>query len=188
MHTDVRDPNGQDLIACIEELGLTNGEVIFSQKKLPPEVLSLLYNMCDCTISISDAEGFGLSNLESLSCEKPIIVTMTGGMQEQVTDGEKWFGIGLEPASKAIIGSLDVPFIYEDRLNGNDVVDAMEKMFNMSKEERDELGRLGREHVMKNYNFDEYGKKWEQVMTSIHEDLGSWKTRKNYKAWELTEV
>jgi len=188
MHTDVRDPNGQDLVAIIEELGLTNGEVVFSQKKMPPEVLSLMYNMCDCTISISDAEGFGLSNLESLSCEVPIIVNMTGGMQEQVTDGEEWFGIGLEPSSKAIIGSLDVPYIYEDRLNGKDVADAMEKMYSMSQEERDELGRKGREHATTNYNFEQYGKKWEQVLTMVHEEMGSWNTRKNYKAWNLIEV
>ena len=41
---------------------------------------------------------------------------MTGGLQEQVTDGTNWFGIGLEPVSKAVVGSQEVPFIYEDRL------------------------------------------------------------------------
>ena len=188
MHTDVRDPHGQDLIAIIESLGLVNGEVVFSQKKIPPEILSLMYNITDCTISVSDAEGFGLSNLESLSCEKPIIVTMTGCMQEQVTDGEEWFGIGIEPASKAIIGSLEVPYIYEDRVSGKDVTDAMEKIFNMTQEEREELGRKGRAHVMKNYNFEEYGKKWVKLMTDLHEEKGSWNTRKDYKAWELIEV
>jgi glycosyltransferase involved in cell wall biosynthesis len=188
MHTDVRDPNGQDLIAIIDHLGLTNGEVVFSQKKIPPEILSLMYNITDCTISISDAEGFGLSNLESLSCEKPIIVNMTGGMQEQVTDGKEWFGIGLEPASKAIIGSLEVPYIYEDRVSGKDVIDAMEKMYNMSQEERDELGRKGRGHVLKNYNFKKYGEQWVELLTKVYEEKGSWNTRKDYKAWELTEV
>ena len=43
--------------------------------------------MVDCTISISEAEGFGIPTLESLSCGTPIIVTMTGGLQEQVTNG-----------------------------------------------------------------------------------------------------
>ena len=46
-----------------------------------------MYNMADCTINISDAEGFGLATLESLACETPIIVNMTGGLQEQVTNG-----------------------------------------------------------------------------------------------------
>ena len=188
MHTDVRDPHGQDLVVIIESLGLTNGEVIFSQTKLPPEVLSLMINMCDCTINISDAEGFGLATLESLSCEVPILVTMTGGLQEQVTDGKEWFGIGLEPTSKAIIGSLDVPYIYEDRLSSQVVVDGMLKIFNMTEEERAELGRKGRAHVIKNYNFDQFGKKWDEILTAVHEEMGSWENRKMYKSWELLEV
>jgi len=64
------------------ELGLINGEVIFSVKKTPPQELNLLYNAADVTCGISDAEGFGLSTFESLSAETPIIVTMTGGLQE----------------------------------------------------------------------------------------------------------
>jgi len=185
MHTNVRDPHGQDLVAIIENLGLTSGEVIFSQQKLPPEGLALLYNVADCVVSVSDAEGFGLSNLEGLSCEKPIIVTMTGGMQEQVTDGKEWFGIGIEPVSKAIIGSLDVPYIYEDRVSGQDVVDAMLKIYNMSKEEREEMGRKGREHVLQNYGFEEYGDKWVELLSNVHEEMGSWETRKGYKSWEM---
>tara|TARA_A100001515_G_scaffold143491_1_gene144743 strand:+ start:27 stop:1289 length:1263 start_codon:yes stop_codon:yes gene_type:complete len=185
MHTDVRDPHGQDLVAIVENLGLVNQEVIFSQQKLPAEALALLYNISDCVISISDAEGFGLSNLEGLSCEKPIIVTMTGGMQEQVTDGENWFGVGIEPASKAIIGSLEVPYIYEDRVSGEDVVNAMLKMYNMTKEEREEMGRKGREHVLKNYGFKEYGEKWADLLLDVHEKMGSWETRRGYKAWEM---
>jgi glycogen synthase len=39
-------------------------------------------------------------HLNLLSCGTPIVVTMTGGLQEQVTDGENWFGVGIEPTSK----------------------------------------------------------------------------------------
>jgi glycosyltransferase involved in cell wall biosynthesis len=60
----------------------------FFKNKMPPEALGFMYNMADCTINISDAEGFGLSYIESLSCGTPIIVNMTGGLQEQVTDGK----------------------------------------------------------------------------------------------------
>jgi len=188
MHTDVRDPHGQDLVAIINNLGLVNGEVQFSNHKVPPIVLSHMYNMADCTINVADAEGFGLATLESLSCETPIIVTMTGGLQEQVTNGEEYFGIGLEPASKAIIGSQEVPYIYEDRLSKEQVVDAMEKIYKMTPEERSELGRKGREHVMKNYNFENFSKTWEEFMLNAYKESGSWDTRKGYKSWELIEV
>ncbi len=183
MHTDTKDPHGQDLDAIIAELGLVNGEVKFSRQKIPPGALALIYNVADCTVNISDAEGFGLATLESLSCGTPIIVNMTGGLQEQVTDGENWFGIGIEPASKAIIGSQEIPFIREDRLNEDDVVNAMLKMYEMSPEERNELGQKGRDHVLKNYSFEQFEKSWSEFMDETCDKHGSWKTRKNYRAW-----
>ena len=188
MHTEVKDPNGQDLQAILEHLDLKNGEVLFSQEKVDLNRLSLIYNMADCTINISDAEGFGLATLESLSCGTPIIVNMTGGLQEQVTDGKNEFGIPLYPSSKAIIGSQQIPWIYEDRLNDEDVVNAMEKIYNMPKEEREKMGLLGREHVIKNYNFQTFNKTWVDVMTKLHEEEGSWGTRKYSKRWTLKEV
>ena len=188
MHTDVRDSHGQDLEAIVKQLGLIDGQVLFSREKVDGSVLAMLYNMANCTVNISDAEGFGLSTLESLSCETPILVNMTGGLQEQVTDGKNWFGIGLEPTSKAIIGSQEIPWIYEDRLSEEAVVNGMLEIYNMTKEQREELGRKGREHVMKNYNFEDFCKKWEEVLTVIHEEMGSWDTRRGYENWELKEL
>jgi glycosyltransferase involved in cell wall biosynthesis len=188
MHTDPKDVHGQDLLAIIEELGLVNGEVLFSREKVDSNLLANMYNMSDCTINVSDAEGFGLSTLESLSCETPILVNMTGGLQEQVTDGKNWFGVGLEPTSKGIIGSQDIPWIYEDRLSEEAVVQGMLKIYNMSKEEREKMGRKGRDHVMKNYNFEDFCSTWEKTLTTIHEEMGSWETRRGYKTWELKEL
>ena len=188
MHTEPKDPHGQDLEAILGELGLVNGEVMLSTQKMGLEKFADLYNVADCTINISDAEGFGLTTLESLACETPIIVTMTGGLQEQVTDGKDWFGFGLEPVSKAVIGSQQVPYIYEDRVSKQDFLDAMHKIYNMSDEERAELGRKGREHVLQNYGFNDYGEKWNKLFQDIKANHGSWETRKNYKGWELLEV
>tara|TARA_Y100000593_G_scaffold53687_1_gene100454 strand:+ start:439 stop:1707 length:1269 start_codon:yes stop_codon:yes gene_type:complete len=188
MHTDVKDPHGQDLEAIVHSLGLINGEVMFSQQKVSAFHMAILYNMADCTINVSDAEGFGLSTFESLACETPIIVNMTGGLQEQVTDGKNWFGVGIQPASKAIIGSQEIPWIYEDRVSEEDVVNALLKLYNMSKEDRQALGKAGREHVIKNYNFDQYTKRWEELLLDVHERHGSWDTRKGYNSWELIEI
>jgi len=188
MHTDVRDPYGQNLQAIIESLGLTNGEVVFSQEKLQTRDMASFYCMADVTVNISDAEGFGLSTLESLSCGTPIIVNMTGGLQEQVTDGEEWFGVGIEPCSKAIIGSQEIPYIYEDRISEEDFVNALEKMYNMSPEERSELGLKGREHVLNNYSFKLYAERWDELFQNVKEKHGSWDTRKNHSTWHLSEV
>jgi len=187
MHTDPKDPNGQDLDAIIVELGLTNGEVKFSTGRHTSQEMAVLYNSADCTICISDAEGFGLSCLESLSCETPVIANMTGGLQEQVYDGKEYFGIGIKPASKAVIGSQSVPYIYEDRISKEDFKIALHALYSMTKEEREELGRKGREHVINNYNPDELIQRWDSILTSLNQEEGSWKTRKHPR-WTLEEI
>ena len=161
---------------------------MLSTDKVPPTHLAMMYNMVDCTINISDAEGFGLATFESLACETPIVVNMTGGLQEQVTDGENWFGIGIEPASKALIGSQEVPYIYEDRIAKEDFINALVKVTNMSPEERAALGAAGREHVLRHYSMEQFTTQWDQVLTAVHERCGSWDTRKNYNSWEFAEI
>jgi len=191
MHTDPRDQHGQDIIAIMEQTGLTEGQVLLSTTKIPPEKLAQMYNIADCTINISDAEGFGLATLESLSCGTPIIVNMTGGLQEQVTDGTNWFGIGIEPSSKAVIGSQEVPYIYEDRINKDDFINALKKVYEMSPAERSKLGLAGREYTLSNYNFQAFNERWVSLMEEVHEDLGSWnhpEGRKNYQGWEHVEL
>lgn len=188
VHTDTMDPHGQPLEYLVEHLGLNSGQVWFSKQKLPSFEMSLLYNAADCVINIADAEGFGLSSLEALSCETVVVNTMTGGLQEQVFDGEQYFGVGIEPASKAIIGSQQVPYIYEDRISGGDVSAAFETIHNMSKEERQEIGKKAKKHVEKNYNFKKYLDFWVHYLEDIHARHGSWDTRKNYTKWEVSEL
>jgi glycosyltransferase involved in cell wall biosynthesis len=188
MHTDPIDPNGQPLHVLAEHLGLTRENFAISNNKVPPSEMAKFYNAADCTINISDAEGFGLSVLESLSCGTPVIATKTGGMQDQVTDGNETFGFLIEPSSKVIIGSQEVHWIYEDRVSNKDVIDAMVKIHNMKPEDRKSLGLKGHQYVMKNYNFNNYNSSWDRIMTEIYNNNGSWETRKNYKSWELKEI
>jgi len=188
MHTEPDDPNGQDLVAILEELDIVDGQVQISTVKMPPRDLAKLYNIASCTINISDAEGFGLSTLESLACETPIIVNMTGGLQEQVTDGEQYFGVAIEPTSKAVIGSQSVPYIYEDRISKEDFLESLRKLYNMPPDERAKLGKKGRKHVMNNYSMAKYAGLWYSTMKEIHENLGSWSERRGYKTFTLEEI
>lgn len=188
MHTEPKDPNGQDLVAIMENLNLLDGQILISQQKLTPQDLAAIYSASDCTINISDAEGFGLATLESLACETPIIVNMTGGLQEQVTDGENWFGYGIYPSSKAVIGSQDVPFIYEDRIDGEEFVQKLVDFYNLSREEREKMGAAGRKHVLKNYGFDTFKENWYDTVTDVIDRFGSWETRKGYKHWGFEEL
>jgi glycosyltransferase involved in cell wall biosynthesis len=188
MHTDPNDPHGQDLYHILEALDLNKRQVLFSTAKVDQTKLAAMYNLVDCTINISDAEGFGLSTLESLSCGVPIIANMTGGLQEQITDGKDWFGIGLNPSSKAIIGSQQVPYIYEDRLSKSQFLSALSKIYFMSAESRKEMGMKGRNHVLQNYSFEKFNKQWVELMDSIIEKHGSWQNRSQYNGVYFGEV
>jgi glycosyltransferase involved in cell wall biosynthesis len=189
MHTDPKDVHGPDLEAIINELGLTNGEVMFSPARIGPQDIAMMYNLADVTVSLSDAEGFGLSTMESLACETPIIVPRTGGLQEQVKDSDgNHFGIELPITSQMIVGSQEVPFIYEDRVNKEDFVNALLKMYNMSDTERKALGAAGREHLNKNYDMATLMNKWDELFTKIHNERGSWENRKGYSRWTLKEI
>ena len=188
MHTDPKDPHGQDLEHILHRLNLTDRQIMLSTAKVSQEQLSMMYNISDCTINISDAEGFGLSTLESLSCGTPIIANMTGGLQEQVTDGQKEFGIPLFPSSKAIIGSQQVPYIYEDRIDKKQFHSALSKIYKMGAENRRKIGLEGRQHVLDNYSFEVFKKRWINFMDKVYDEHGSWSTRKNYQGITFKEV
>ena len=188
MHTEARDPHGQDLPHICDHLGVNEGQVLLSTTKVDPSYLATMYNAVDFTINISDAEGFGLSTLESLSCGKPIIVNMTGGLQDQVTDGKSWFGWGIQPSSKAVIGSLEVPYIYEDRMSQQDFTDTLKKALNISPSKYKKMSQAGLEHVQNNYNFEDYENRWIEIIDNAIEKYGSWENRLGYRRWHLKEV
>jgi|TARA_B100000900_G_C20540886_1_gene700413 glycosyltransferase involved in cell wall biosynthesis len=188
MHTDARDPHGQDLPVIIDRLGLHDAQVLLSTNKINPTELANMYRVADYTIGISDAEGFGLSTLESLTCGTPIIVNMTGGLQEQVTDGKDWFGWGIQPASKSVIGSLQVPYIYEDRISQADFTSVMKKALKLSKPKYEKMSQAGLEHIKNNYSFESFQNNWVKLMDEIVEKHGSWNNRSNHKRWHFMEV
>ncbi len=187
MHTDPKDVNGQDLEAIAYELGLTRENFIISNARVESNMLAKFYNIADATINIADAEGFGLSQIESLSCGTPVIFNSTGGLQETGKNVTEAFGVEIVPCSKTVIGSQDVPYIFEDRISKEDFIAALEKIHNMTKPEREALGLKGREHLEKNYNFDKFCKRWDEIFTEVHEKYGSWETRKNYKSYVCEE-
>ena len=170
MHTDPRDQHGQDLPHLIEKLKLNNGQVLISANKVPPQQLANFYRMADFT------------------CGTPIIVNMTGGLQEQVTDGKSWFGFGIEPCSKTVIGSLQVPYIYEDRISQRDFEKTLTKAIKLPTKKYKQMVSQGRRHVLKNYNFENFEKSWVELMDRVIQEYGSWENRNGYKKWHLMEV
>lgn len=82
LHTQPIDPNGTHIPEMIKEVA-PNIKVAFSDKSIPREYLNYLYNIADVTVNVSSNEGFGLATAESLMAGTPIIVNVTGGLQDQ---------------------------------------------------------------------------------------------------------
>ena len=73
-------------------------------------------------------------------------------------------------------------------LNKDHFLSALSNMYDMGIDARLEMGLKGRQHVLENYNFENYGSTWADLMLKIHEDEGSWETRKNYNGITFKEV
>jgi hypothetical protein len=87
MHTAPVDQHGTDLYK-VKEAICPDYDVRFSTARIDSTHLNYLYNLADVTINIAGNEGFGLTTAESVMAETPIIVNVTGGMQDQC--GFKW--------------------------------------------------------------------------------------------------
>ena len=52
----------------------------------------------------------------------------------------------------------------------------------------EQMGQKGREHVLKNYNFENFNNSWVNVMTKVNKEHGSWKNRKSQSRIRFKEV
>ena len=105
--------------------------------------MSLLYNIADFTINISYNEGFGLSILESLQCGTPVLINMTGGLQDQlmihdiIDQNDSYIltmgGIGIYPTYKKLTASHAANWIYEDYISNELIINGLEKLYSLKK-------------------------------------------------------
>ena len=168
MKTNTVDQNGTDLNAVINSL-CENYDVKIFENKIEQEVLNELYNISDLTINIANNEGFGLGTAESLMAGTPIIVTVTGGLQDQCGfpfSADDYVQLGslndkpmiphgdwvvpIWPKAININGSPLTPYIFDDRVNDYDVAWAIGQMYVAGKENRKKWGLKGREWAIDN--------------------------------------
>ena len=200
MKTHPVDDNGTDLPAVIRKI-CPNYRVQFLDSKLEQNQLNEFYNYVDCTINIANNEGFGLATAESMMAGTPIIVNVTGGLQDQcgfdysandyirinslnetkdIAHGE-WV-IPVWPSAININGSPITPYIFEDRVNDNDVADAIFKMYSFGKEKRKKIGILGREWAIENLSSKVMCHK---MISGIETALNNYTPRKKYDLYKI---
>jgi hypothetical protein len=213
MHTQPIDENGTDLPTVYSTLA-PNCNVIFSDKRRTTNELNYLYNMADVTINIAGNEGFGLTTAESIMAGTPIIVNVTGGLQDQcgfrykdsgkLVNSEDYIKIGslhnwrdwedkLEPGpwvrpvwsrAQSLTGSVPTPYIWDDKVDIYDVAKAMMDMYNTPKETLLENGLKGREAFI-----GEIGLSSENMCKTLVDGMEgtfeNWKPRKSYELFKL---
>ncbi len=183
LHTNPLDPEGPNLYKVVEKLNLVEN-VTFSIKQVSFEEMNYFYNIADCTVNVSSAEGFGLGTLEGAYAGTPTIVLKTGGMTRQVINAEtgEEVGIGLDPELRRICGSQGVPYIVEDHVTHESVAKAFMRMYELGPGGRADLGKRAREYVTKEFDHNRAVKVWDESLTKTIEN---YKAGKVYTPWEL---
>jgi glycosyltransferase involved in cell wall biosynthesis len=202
MHTAAVDENGTDLPAVIE--ALCPYDVKFTGLKLEQDKLNEIYNLVDCTINIANNEGFGLTAAESLMAGTPIIVNVTGGLQDQCgfnysaddyitfgtlhdkkTHGSTLHGewvLPIWPSAINLNGSVPTPYIFDDRVNDDEVANKISTVYSWGKEERKRRGLLGREFIIENLSSDIMNN---SLIEGIERVFENYKPRERFELYKI---
>jgi hypothetical protein len=211
MHTNPVEEHGTDLLAVCRDLA-PDAKVIFAPNRYTEIELNYLYNIADVTINIASNEGFGLTTAESVMAGTPIIVNVTGGLQDQCGFREKGNGKLLNADDYVKIGSLHnkyfkethvwgdwvkpiwpvrsttgsipTPYIFDDRVDFQDVAPLIMDWYRVGREERKEAGLKGRKFFMGEGNLNR-----EAMCSALVEGMEgafeNWKPKEKYKLIEL---
>jgi glycosyltransferase involved in cell wall biosynthesis len=123
----------------VDQLGLTE-RTIFTGL-IPFSEVPVYHNMMDIEVFPSIKEGFGVSIVEAMACERPVVASNVGGIPEIVDDGNTGF----------LIPSENIELL----------VYTLEKYI-LSHELRTKFGKAGRERVK---NFFDWNKNLDEMIS-----------------------
>jgi glycosyltransferase involved in cell wall biosynthesis len=205
LHTAPVDQNGTDLPTVIKDV-VPDVKAIFSNTRVDANVLNALYNLADVTINLASNEGFGLGTCESIMAGTPILVNVTGGMQDQCgfrdDDGnllhpdthytKEWgsnhdgrykrhgeWAFPVFPKTRSLQGSPVTPYIFDDRCSWEEAGDRLYEIYQLGREERKRRGLLGREYGLTDGQFTAE-RMGELFIESIDKTIENWSPRQRY--------
>ena len=214
LHTQPVDTNGTDLPAVVEKM-CPDLNIIFSTEKLSNQHLNYLYNICDVTINLASNEGFGLGTCESLMTATPIIVNVTGGMQDQcgfrlkdkyltykdygeiesLHNYRDWennkdltHGEWVKPVwpkVRSLQGSPPTPYIFDDRCDWMDAAESIKHFYDMGKDERNKCGELGYEFVCGDESMMSARWMCKNFVDHMETAFEKWTPRKRYEVFKV---
>ncbi len=114
----------------VSDLSLKD-DVLFTGR-IPFSEVSNYFNMLDVLVNISDYESFGVSVIEAMACEKPVIATNTGGLKEIIENSD--FGSLVEIGNVEQTASEIEKYMIDENL-------------------KHQVGKVAREKVIAKYNW-----------------------------------
>ena len=209
LHTQPVDDNGTDLPA-VQQMLFGNDpkyNIVFSTGKYPSNVMNLLYNSSDGVILISSNEGWGLSLTEGMITGKPIIATVTGGMQDQMRfsdENGEWIKFTEEfgsnhrgkyrkhgkwaypvfPSNLSLVGSVPTPYIFDDRAEPFDIATSITELYATKMygpEEYKEQCQAAHEWVTSDESMMTARKMSENIIDGIDETFEKWTPRYQFE-------
>jgi glycosyltransferase involved in cell wall biosynthesis len=209
MHTQPIDENGTDLFAVQQMLFGNNPKynIVYSQARMAANGMNLLYNAADGCALISSNEGWGLSLTEAMMCGKPIIATVTGGMQDQMRfedENGKWIDFTEEfgsnhrgkykkhgkwaypvfPSNLSIVGSVPTPYIFDDRAEPFHIADQISALYTVKTsfpEAYTEQCKAAREWVTSDESMQSARWMSKNVIDGIEETFAKWTPRYQFE-------
>jgi glycosyltransferase involved in cell wall biosynthesis len=210
MHTETVQEHGTDLPRTIAECCSPETNVVFAPNRYTETELNYLYNIGDVTINVASNEGFGLATAESVMAGTPIIVNVTGGMQDQCgfeMDGkyltaDDYVKIGslnnkkkyqntkhgewVKPIwpVRSTTGSVPTPYIFDDRVDFEDITPLIMDWYNTSKEDREKAGQLGRKWMLSDGLLSREAM-CQTLVDGMEGAFENWKPKQKFKLIEL---
>ena len=206
LHTQPIDENGTNLIES-KSVMCPKYKVVFTNQMVDTKTLNFLYNIVDTTINIASNEGWGLSTSESLLCGTPIIVNVTGGLQDQCRfedENGNWinftpdfpsnhdgtiikcgeWAIPIFPSSRSLQGSVPTPYIFDDRCRLEDVRNAMLKMYSFGRTERKRRGMSGHKWVKTDEAKITASKMCESFIDAMEKTIVDWTPQERFSLYD----
>ena len=208
-HAAPSDENGTD-VRAVHQAMCPEYPVIFTHDvpnggPMSDEDMNHLYNSIDVYMNIASNEGFGLGSLESLTVGKPIIVNVTGGLQDQCgfknkkgeyLTADDYIELGSNhrgtykdhgewvkpvfPSNIACVGSPPTPYIFDDRCSYEDAAEAIKYWFDKGPEEREKCGDLGMDWVTGDFARMTGEHLSDSFIENIEGCFKNWKPRERY--------
>ena len=208
-HTAPSDENGTDIKAVHKaicpEYNITFTHDTIKGGSLDDEHMNYLYNAVDVYINLASNEGFGLGSCEALTTGTPIIVNVTGGLQDQCgfknekdeyLTADDYIELGSNhrgqykehgewvvpvfPSNISLQGSPMTPYIFDDRVQYEDASDAIMSWYLRGPEERERCGELGIKFVKDKKIGMDSKEMSDRFIKSIEDTFENWKPRKKY--------